>query len=131
MVFLLSFSCWEVQHDIPRIRTNWEEGFCYRLWRDALRSSRRPRYLHRAHRRGCKERHYFDTAPLYFGQRSEQRIGEGLAELRRQGLPYYLSTKTFESTETAIRKEVEAQLRRLNIDVIDFYHIWCITSLSN
>jgi hypothetical protein len=74
---------------------------------------------------------YFDTAPKYFGTKSEEVFGAGLAELRRRGLPYYLSTKTFESDESAIRREIEGQLERLDVDHIDFYHVWCITSLDN
>lgn len=74
---------------------------------------------------------YFDTAPKYFGTKSEEAYGAGLAELRRRGLPYYLSTKTFESEESALRREIEGQLERLGVDYIDFYHIWCITNLEN
>ncbi len=73
---------------------------------------------------------YFDTAPKYFGVRSEERFGAGLRELRRQGLPYYVSSKTFESSERGIRKEIEQQLRRLDVERIDFYHAWCITDLD-
>ena len=74
---------------------------------------------------------YFDTAPGYFETRSEIVFGKGFAEMRRQNLPYLTATKTFESTESGIRREIEAQLKRLNIPAIDFYHIWCITSLHN
>jgi hypothetical protein len=74
---------------------------------------------------------YFDTAPKYFGTKSEEVYGEGLAELRRRELPYYLATKTFESTEKGIRDEIDGQLKRLGVDSIDFYHIWCITNLEN
>ena len=74
---------------------------------------------------------YFDTAPGYFETRSETVFGKGFAEMRKQGLPYYSATKTFESTEKGIRNEIEAQLKRLNIPTIDFYHIWCITNLNN
>lgn len=74
---------------------------------------------------------YFDTAPKYFGIRSEIAYGAGLAELRRRGLPYYLATKTFEAEESEIRREIEGQLTRLGVDSIDFYHIWCITNLDN
>ena len=74
---------------------------------------------------------YFDTAPGYFETKSEIVFGKGLAELRRLGLPYYCATKTFKSTEKEIRKEVEGQLKRLNIPYIDFYHVWCITTLEN
>ncbi len=69
---------------------------------------------------------YFDTAPKYFGIRSEAVFGEGFAEMRRQNLPYYLATKTFASSESDIRKEIEAQLKRLNVPYIDFYHMWCV-----
>ena len=73
---------------------------------------------------------YFDTAPAYFGIKSETVFGKGFAELRRRGLPFYSATKTFASTEDKIRSEIEAQLKRLGLETIDFYHIWCITSLN-
>jgi predicted aldo/keto reductase-like oxidoreductase len=72
---------------------------------------------------------YFDTAPAYFGVKSEAVFGEGLAELRRRKLPYYLATKTGRSEEKAIREQIEGQLERLKVEAIDFYHVWCVTSL--
>ncbi|GHV85419.1 aldo/keto reductase [Spirochaetia bacterium] len=74
---------------------------------------------------------YFDTAPAYFDIKSETVFGKGLAELRRKKLPYYTATKTFKSTEADIRREIDAQLKRLDVPAIDFYHVWCITSLEN
>jgi predicted aldo/keto reductase-like oxidoreductase len=74
---------------------------------------------------------YFDTAPGYFDTKSELVYGKGFAELRRRGLPYYAATKTFKSREEDVRREVEEQLKRLDIPAIDFYHIWCITDLPN
>ncbi|MDR3167167.1 MAG: aldo/keto reductase [Treponema sp.] len=74
---------------------------------------------------------YFDTAPGYFETKSEGVFGKGFAELRRRKLPYYVATKTFESTERGIRREIEAQLKRLDVPAIDFYHIWCVVSLDN
>jgi predicted aldo/keto reductase-like oxidoreductase len=74
---------------------------------------------------------YFDTAPDYFGIKSEIAFGKGLAELRRRKLPYYIATKTFKTTDANIRKEIEAQLKRLDVPSIDFYHVWCITNLDN
>jgi predicted aldo/keto reductase-like oxidoreductase len=53
---------------------------------------------------------YFDTAPQYFGTKSEEVFGEGLSVLRR---------------------EVDGQLRRLGVEHIDFYHAWCITKLED
>jgi predicted aldo/keto reductase-like oxidoreductase len=69
---------------------------------------------------------YFDTAPAYFGIESEKVFGEGFRELRRLGLPYFCATKTTEKTEKGIRKEIHAQLARLGLERIDFYHVWCI-----
>ena len=74
---------------------------------------------------------YFDTAPGYFETRSETVFGKGFAELRRRKLPYYCATKTFASGHHDIRREIEGQLKRMDIPAIDFYHIWCITSLDN
>jgi predicted aldo/keto reductase-like oxidoreductase len=74
---------------------------------------------------------YFDTAPGYFEGRSETVFGKGFAELRRRNLPYFAATKTFKTTESDIRQEIEAQLKRMDIPAIDFYHTWCITSLDN
>jgi predicted aldo/keto reductase-like oxidoreductase len=74
---------------------------------------------------------YFDTAPAYFDIKSETVFGKGLAELRRRKLPYYVATKTFKTKEGDIRREIEAQLKRLDVPAVDFYHVWCITSLDN
>lgn len=74
---------------------------------------------------------YFDTAPKYFGTRSEEVFGKGLAELRRRDLPFYTATKTFAADEAAIRREIEGQLKRMNLEAIDFYHVWCIASLED
>ncbi|MDR2478310.1 MAG: aldo/keto reductase [Treponema sp.] len=74
---------------------------------------------------------YFDTAPGYFETKSEIVFGKGFAELRRRNLPYYSSTKTFAATEDSIRREIDAQLKRMDVPAIDFYHIWCITGLDN
>ncbi len=74
---------------------------------------------------------YFDTAPDYFGVKSEETFGDGLAELRRIGKGYFLSTKTFKSRPSDIRREIESQLKRMRVDHIDFDHVWCITNLDN
>ena len=37
---------------------------------------------------------YFDTAPGYFGTKSEEVFGLGFEEMRREGLPFYSATKT-------------------------------------
>jgi len=74
---------------------------------------------------------YFDTAPGYFDIKSETVFGKGFAELKRSGLPFYSATKTFQSDRDGILREIEAQLKRLDVPAVDFYHVWCITSLDN
>ena len=74
---------------------------------------------------------YFDTAPDYFGVKSEQVYGKGFAELKRRGLPFYSATKTFRSSEDDIRRELENQLTRLGLPAVDFYHVWCVASLDS
>ena len=74
---------------------------------------------------------YFDTAPGYFETKSETVFGKGFAEFKRRNLPFYSATKTFASTQSEIRREIEAQLKRMDIPAVDFYHIWCITSLDS
>jgi len=74
---------------------------------------------------------YFDTAPGYFGVKSETVYGAGFKELKRLNLPFYSATKTFAFTESAVRKEIEAQLKRLGLESIDFYHVWCVVELAN
>jgi predicted aldo/keto reductase-like oxidoreductase len=73
---------------------------------------------------------YFDTAPGYFGTKSEKVFGQAFTEFRRQNIPFYCATKTTKSDEKSIRKEIEHQLRRLHIDAVDFYHVWCIANLE-
>ena len=73
----------------------------------------------------------FDTAPTYLGGKSEIVLGKGFRELKRLGLPFYCSTKTFKADEKSIRTEIEAQLKRLDLESIDFYHVWCITTLED
>jgi predicted aldo/keto reductase-like oxidoreductase len=74
---------------------------------------------------------YFDTAPAYFGVKSELAFGQGFRELRRLGLPFYCATKTFQASEMGIRKEIEKQLQRLGLEAIDFYHVWSVVTLEN
>ena len=71
---------------------------------------------------------YFDTAPGYFETKSETVFGRAFAEFRKRKIPFYSATKTFLSKESAIRREIEEQLKRMDIPAVDFYHIWCIKS---
>ena len=50
---------------------------------------------------------YFDTAPGYFGIQSEVIFGKSFAEMRKRNLPFLCATKTFESSESAIRRQID------------------------
>ena len=69
---------------------------------------------------------YFDTAIGY--GKSEELCGIAFKEMlkTRAAKPFYVSTKTFAADEASVRKELETSLKRMNLDYLDFYHVWCI-----
>ena len=72
---------------------------------------------------------YFDTAPEYCNDKSEDICGLGFAALAGEREKFYVSTKAMpQSSDTAdkARAAVEKSLKRLQVDKIDFYHVWCI-----
>ena len=68
---------------------------------------------------------YFDTAPYYCQKESEVVLGKAIKGWRDQ---IYLSTKN--SVEDASgehwRERLETSLRKLDVDYVDFYHMWGI-----
>ncbi|HBC87775.1 MAG TPA: aldo/keto reductase [Lentisphaeria bacterium] len=73
---------------------------------------------------------YFDTAIGY--GKSEELFGIAIKEMlkTRSKKPFYIATKTGGGTAEAVRKDLEVSLKRMNLDYIDFYHVWCIMSLD-
>jgi uncharacterized protein len=73
---------------------------------------------------------YFDTAPGYCGQKSEDILGVAVKEMSRRradgGHDFLISTKSNKPDPKRVREELETSLRKLNVEQIDFYHIWCI-----
>jgi len=69
---------------------------------------------------------YFDTAPGYCDDTSEDVYGEAFKDMPGQ---FYVSTKgmptTFDTAEKAIAA-VKKSIKRLGVEKINFYHIWCI-----
>ncbi|HJQ49037.1 MAG TPA: aldo/keto reductase [Gaiellaceae bacterium] len=76
---------------------------------------------------------WFDTADAYGGGRSETYIGEWIRSRRPEGLR--ITTKTFNPMDEGedrglaparVRRQIDASLRRLGVDRIDFYlaHAW-------
>jgi len=78
-----------------------------------------------AYRRGIN---YFDTAPAYCNDRSEEIIGAAVRQMDRAGI--FVATKCMESDGARLRESLERSLKRLNVDCIDFFHIWCLLTLE-
>jgi predicted aldo/keto reductase-like oxidoreductase len=74
-----------------------------------------------AHARGIN---YFDTAPYYCDDKSEEICGRALATLPRDS--FYISTKCSEAEGCKLRASLERSLTRLRVSRIDFFHIWCL-----
>jgi len=74
-----------------------------------------------AYRRGVN---YFDTAPYYCKDKSEDIIGTAVRQM--QPGTFYLSTKSSAADGGKLREELERSLKRLGVPRIHFYHIWCV-----
>ncbi|MBN1295188.1 aldo/keto reductase [bacterium] len=69
---------------------------------------------------------YFDTAPHYCRDRSEDIFGKAFASFTR---PFYVSTKSSigdEKNADEVRRRAELSLKRLGVSKIHFFHMWCI-----
>lgn len=77
--------------------------------------------VHHAHRKGIT---YFDTAPYYCNDRSEIICGHAFKTMPRDS--FYVSTKCGVTEGPKLRESLERSLTRLNVDHIDFFHIWCL-----
>jgi aryl-alcohol dehydrogenase-like predicted oxidoreductase len=73
---------------------------------------------------------YFDTAWIYSGGQSEERVGK-VARHRRKEM--WIATKTISRTVKDSRLQLEESLRRLQTDYIDewrFHNIWSLEELD-
>ncbi len=83
-----------------------------------------------AHSKGIN---YFDTAPDYCEDHSEDIFGIALKQMADVRNEIYVSTKgmpTSIDTADKARRAVEKSLKRLNVNKIDFYHVWCIRRME-
>ncbi len=74
---------------------------------------------------------YFDTAPFYCNDRSEDIIGKAVSGFKNK---VYLSTKSSvgnDPTADDMRKRLETSLKRLGVDRISFYNMWCIMDMEH
>lgn len=75
----------------------------------------------------CAYRHgvnYFDTAPIYCSDRSENIFGEAFRAMKPG--TYYVSTKSGREDGGELRRQLETSLKRLGVEQVDFFHIWCL-----
>jgi len=80
--------------------------------------------LHKAYELGVN---YFDTGKWYCAQDSERALGEALKGMRRDKV--FVSTKYALENPTAddLREKFETSLRLLDLQYVDFYHLWGIS----
>ncbi len=76
-----------------------------------------------AHERGIT---YFDTAPFYCKDKSEEIMGAALRALPRES--FTVSSKCMAADGNEFRASLEKSLKRLQVDRIDFFHIWCLVT---
>jgi predicted aldo/keto reductase-like oxidoreductase len=76
---------------------------------------------------------YLDTAPEYCDDQSEDIFGIAIKQMADKRERFYVSTKGMpEKCDTALKAQtaVETSLKRLNIDTVDFYHVWSVLRWS-
>jgi predicted aldo/keto reductase-like oxidoreductase len=44
---------------------------------------------------------------------------------------FYVSTKSSKKDGSELRRQLEISLKRLSVNKINFFHIWCILNLDN
>jgi uncharacterized protein len=74
-----------------------------------------------AHGKGIN---YFDTAPFYCDDRSEEIVGRAVRAMKPG--TFFLSTKCAAPDGDTLRKTLERSLSRLGVPRIHFFHIWCL-----
>jgi uncharacterized protein len=77
---------------------------------------------------------FFDTAPDYCKDQSEDIFGIALQQMSRERDQYYVCSKgmpTMHPTAKKARKAVEKSLKRLGLNRIDFYYVWCIRKMEH
>lgn len=98
---------------LPQKRVNGKDVFDYE---ESIR------IIHRAFELGVN---YIDTAPGYCNRESEIIVGQALKGWRDK---VYLSTKNpiEDSSGEHFMGRLESSLKKLDVDYIDFYHMWGI-----
>ena len=77
---------------------------------------------------------FFDTAPEYCKDQSEDIFGLALTQMQTERDGIYVCTKgmpTAHDTAEKARTAVKKSLQRLKLDRIDFYYVWCIRKMAH
>ena len=74
-----------------------------------------------AHAKGIN---YFDTAPYYCEDKSEEIMGAAIRHMERDS--FFISTKCGDADAGPMRVSIERSIKRLNVEYIDFMHVWCL-----
>lgn len=76
---------------------------------------------------------YFDAAPGYCEDKSEEIFGAALKEMQktRKENPFYVSTKSMKEEPELVRQNLEKSLKRLGLEYVDFYHFWCVIDMDS
>lgn len=69
---------------------------------------------------------YFDSSPFSFNGIGEIALAKAVAEMKKTGHPFSLASRTMATTESELLKDLEATLRQLDVETIDFYQLWRI-----
>lgn len=67
---------------------------------------------------------YFDTAPLYCNEKSEEIFGAAFKQMKPG--TFYCSTKCMAADGDEFRASLERSLERMGLDRLTFMHIWCL-----
>ena len=80
--------------------------------------------------RSCQNRLRLRTASGYL--HSEEIFGIAIKEMQRtrSTKPFYIATKSSKNNPAGVRRDIETSLTRMNLDYIDFYHVWCIVTFD-
>jgi len=89
------------------------------------------RLLLYAYERGIN---FFDTAPDYCRDQSEDIFGLALEQMKKERDNFYVCSKaspTEVNTAQAARQAVAKSLKRLRTEKIDFFYVWCIRTMEH
>jgi predicted aldo/keto reductase-like oxidoreductase len=73
---------------------------------------------------------YFDTAPFYCDDKSEEIFGEAFKDMPN---PFYVSTKSMihrEPTADDVRRRIDNSLKRMGLNKINFFNMWSILNIG-